>query len=117
MLILQWLEFLGDSVLDLVITEHLYSVYQESSEGIPSDLRQVAVNNENFSQAIVKHKIHNYLRHSSDDLQNQIAKFVEKFEELRADDCQFVSFGGGLHAPKASYLVLHLIFCDALIDV
>jgi diaminopimelate decarboxylase len=66
----------------------------------------VAVNNENFAQATVKHKIHNYLRHSSDELQNQIAKFVEKFEQLRGGDCQFISFGGGLHAPKASFLVL-----------
>ncbi|GLJ31492.1 hypothetical protein SUGI_0631970 [Cryptomeria japonica] len=34
-------EFLGDSVLDLLITQHLYSTYQESSQGTLSDLRQV----------------------------------------------------------------------------
>lgn len=108
MYILQRLEFLGDSVLDLVITKHLYSTYEESSPGILSDLRQVAVNNENFAQATVKHNIHNYLRHNSDELQIQIEKFVEEFKQRRGGDCEFISFGGGMHAPKASYLVLRL---------
>ena len=106
MYILQQLEFLGDSVLDFLITQHLYSTYQALSPGSLSDLRQVAVNNQNFAQVTVKHNIQNYLLHNSVDMTNQIAKFAEYFEQYK-NRGTFISFGGGMRAPKASYLVLH----------
>ncbi|XP_057825628.2 endoribonuclease Dicer homolog 3a [Cryptomeria japonica] len=109
----QRLEFLGDSVLDLLITQHLYSTYEESCQGTLSDLRQIAVNNENFAQATVEHKIHNYLRHNSDELRNQIAKFVEEFEQRRGGD---LSFGGGMHAPKVLGDILESISGAILVD-
>ncbi|XP_057825712.2 endoribonuclease Dicer homolog 3 isoform X2 [Cryptomeria japonica] len=112
----QRLEFLGDSVLDLLITQYLYSTYQELSPGTLSDLRQVAVNNENFAQAIVKHGIHNYIHHNSDELRNQIAKFVEDFERCKGGDCQFISFGGGMRAPKVLGDLIESISGAILVD-
>ena len=50
----------------------------------------------------MKHNIHNYLYHNSDELQNQIVIFVEEFKQRRGGDCKCISFGGGMHAPKAS---------------
>ncbi|GLJ31484.1 hypothetical protein SUGI_0631810 [Cryptomeria japonica] len=112
----QRLEFLGDSVLDLLITQHLFSTYQELSPGDLSDLRQAAANNQNFAQVTVKHNIQNYLCHHSDDIKNQIEKFVEDFEQCKGGDCQFISFGGGMRAPKVLGDLIESISGAILVD-
>ncbi len=38
------LEFLGDAVLELIVTEHLYRVYPEESEGVLTNWRAALVN-------------------------------------------------------------------------
>ena len=38
------LEFLGDAVLELIVTEHLYRVYPEESEGVLTNWREALVN-------------------------------------------------------------------------
>ncbi|KAI5446111.1 hypothetical protein KIW84_014094 [Lathyrus oleraceus] len=48
------LEFLGDSVLDLLITWHLYQSHTEIDPGELTDLRSASVNNESFAQAAVR---------------------------------------------------------------
>ncbi|HEX5744097.1 MAG TPA: ribonuclease III [Candidatus Saccharimonadales bacterium] len=48
------LEFLGDAVLELVVTEHLYANYQEP-EGILTNWRSSLVRTESISAAAAKH--------------------------------------------------------------
>ncbi|RDD31114.1 ribonuclease III [Prosthecochloris sp. ZM] len=51
----QRLEFLGDAVLDLIISEHLYKLFPESDEGALSSTRSKIVNRKSladFAQAI-----------------------------------------------------------------
>ncbi|MCD9559831.1 endoribonuclease Dicer [Datura stramonium] len=45
----QELEFLGDAVLDYLITSYLYSVYPNLKPGQLTDLRSVSVNNNTFA--------------------------------------------------------------------
>jgi hypothetical protein len=101
-IIVQRLEFLGDSVLDLLITQHLYSTYLGLSPGYLTDLRSAAVNNENFARAAVKHGIQKYLRHGSGALLNQITKFVKAVGQSKEGECRFMSFGGAEAGPKVS---------------
>lgn len=45
------LEFLGDSILSFVVSEHLYANYSEYNEGILTNLRSLLVNTKSLAQA------------------------------------------------------------------
>ena len=112
-IIVQRLEFLGDSVLDFLITRHFYSTYQGLSPGFLTDLRSASVNNENFARAAVKCGIQKYLRHGSGTLMNQITKFATSVEQIEEGECRFMSFGGAEAGPKASKC--HIFCCDKIL--
>lgn len=96
----QRLEFVGDAVLDHLITRHLFFTYTDLPPGRLTDLRAAAVNNENFARVAVNHKLHVHLRHGSSALEKQIRDFVKEVrEELSKPG--FNSFGlGDCKAPK-----------------
>ncbi|CAN6449984.1 unnamed protein product [Victoria cruziana] len=80
----QRLEFLGDSVLDLLITWHLFESHKDIDQGELTDLRSASVNNEKFAQASVMHNLQQHLLHGSDLLLTQISdyvKFLKSFPE------------------------------------
>lgn len=68
----QRLEFVGDAVLDHLITRHLFFTYTDLPPGRLTDLRAAAVNNENFARVAVKHSLHLHLRHGSSALEKQV---------------------------------------------
>ena len=68
----QRLEFVGDAVLDHLITKHLFFTYTDLPPGRLTDLRAAAVNNENFARVAVKRKLHVHLRHGSSALETQV---------------------------------------------
>lgn len=68
----QRLEFVGDAVLDHLITRHLFFTYTDLPPGRLTDLRAAAVNNENFARVAVKHNLHLHLRHGSSALEKQV---------------------------------------------
>lgn len=69
----QRLEFVGDAVLDHLITRHLFFTYTDLPPGRLTDLRAAAVNNENFARVAVKHNLHIHLRHGSSALEKQVS--------------------------------------------
>ncbi|XP_052194720.1 endoribonuclease Dicer homolog 1 isoform X2 [Diospyros lotus] len=96
----QRLEFVGDAVLDHLITRHLFFAYTDLPPGRLTDLRAAAVNNENFARVAVKHKLHSHLRHGSSALEKQIRDFVREVQD-ELDKPGFNSFGlGDCKAPK-----------------
>ncbi|KAF0911134.1 hypothetical protein E2562_005501 [Oryza meyeriana var. granulata] len=96
----QRLEFVGDAVLDHLITRHLFFTYTDLPPGRLTDLRAAAVNNENFARVTVKHKLHVHLRHGSSALETQIREFVKDVQEELLKP-GFNSFGlGDCKAPK-----------------
>lgn len=96
----QRLEFVGDAVLDHLITRHLFFSYTDLPPGRLTDLRAAAVNNENFARVAVKHKLHMYLRHGSSALETQIRDFVKDIK-TELDKPGVNSFGlGDFKAPK-----------------
>ncbi|XP_074345959.1 endoribonuclease Dicer homolog 3a-like isoform X1 [Apium graveolens] len=72
----QRLEFLGDSVLDILITWYLYQRHKNIDPGDLTDLRSASVNNEKFAEAAVRKNLHLHLQHSSGLLRDQIVKFA-----------------------------------------
>ncbi|GAV80355.1 dsrm domain-containing protein/DEAD domain-containing protein/Helicase_C domain-containing protein/Ribonuclease_3 domain-containing protein/PAZ domain-containing protein/dsRNA_bind domain-containing protein [Cephalotus follicularis] len=96
----QRLEFVGDAVLDHLITRHLFFTYTNLPPGRLTDLRAAAVNNENFARVAVKHKLHVHLRHGSSALERQIRDFVKEVQ-VEFSKPGLNSFGlGDCKAPK-----------------
>lgn len=75
----QRLEFLGDAILDFLVTRLLYEDPRKHSPGIITDLRSALVNNTFFASLAVEYEFHKYLKSLSHDLFNVISKFVKSF--------------------------------------
>ncbi|GAB4854001.1 helicase [Ancistrocladus abbreviatus] len=73
----QRLEFLGDSVLDVLITWYLYQTHTDIDPGELTDLRSASVNNENFAQVAVRRNLHQHLQHCSGFLLSQITEYAK----------------------------------------
>nr|QOW64961.1 hypothetical protein [Lymnaea stagnalis] len=82
----QRVEFLGDAILDYVITRHLYEDSQKYSPGILTDLRSALVNNNIFAALAVKWGFHKYFKAISPSLFQVIDKFVKRQKEKKEDD-------------------------------
>nr|AUH15439.1 dicer-like 3 protein [Dimocarpus longan] len=108
----QRLEFLGDSVLDLLITWHLYQSHKDVDPGELTDLRSASVNNENFAQVAVRHKLYKHFQHRSTLLLSQITEFVNSF----AVSSETTNSGSGNKAPKALGDLFESIAGAVLID-
>ncbi|GFZ11346.1 dicer-like 2 [Actinidia rufa] len=76
------LEFLGDAVLDYLITIHLYDKYPGMSPGLLTDLRSASVNNDCYAQSAVKAELHKHILHASHELHKHIVAMVDHFEQL-----------------------------------
>lgn len=93
----QRLEFLGDSVLDILITWYLYEKHKDIDPGELTDLRSASVNNENFAYAAVRRNLHHHLQYRSGYLQSQISDY-EKFVATSSTDTNSLQTK---KAPKA----------------
>ncbi|GJS07430.1 endoribonuclease Dicer homolog 2 [Tanacetum coccineum] len=76
----QRLEFLGDAVLDYLITVHMYNKYPGMSPGMLTDLRSASVNNDCYAQSAVKVELHKHILHGSQDLHRHIATAKNHYE-------------------------------------
>ncbi|KAM7508303.1 hypothetical protein LguiA_018756 [Lonicera macranthoides] len=74
--IYQRLEFLGDAVLDYLITSYLYSVYPNLKPGQLTDLRSVSVNNNSFADVAVHRSFHEFIICESSSLCESMNKYV-----------------------------------------
>lgn len=81
----QRLEFLGDAVLDFLVTECLYSGNASLSPGQLTDLRQALVNNNIFAKIAVKYNYHKYLKYTSPEWFKKINDFVQQLDDDRKE--------------------------------
>ncbi|KAM3723467.1 Endoribonuclease dcr-1 [Dirofilaria immitis] len=72
----QRLEFLGDAVLDYVITRFLFQHSAHYSPGVLTDLRSALVNNTIFASLAVKYNFHKHFIAMCPRLHHMIEKFV-----------------------------------------
>ncbi|KAM4662071.1 endoribonuclease Dicer isoform 2-T2 [Discoglossus pictus] len=73
----QRLEFLGDAILDYLITKHLYEDPRQHSPGVLTDLRSALVNNTIFASLAVKYDYHKYFKAVSPELFHIVDDFVQ----------------------------------------
>lgn len=76
MLFKQRLEFLGDAVLDYLITSYLYSVYPNLKPGQLTDLRSTCVNNICFANIAISRSFYKYIISESSGLCKSMEKYV-----------------------------------------
>ncbi|MCO5569280.1 hypothetical protein L7F22_022992 [Adiantum nelumboides] len=112
----QRLEFLGDALLDFLITRHLFSTHPGLSPGVLSDLRSAAVNNECFARSAVKHNLQRYLRHGSGELLSQITNFVKAVEGANEAGQEEVFGWEGARGPKVLGDLVESIAGAILVD-
>ncbi|MBA0752984.1 hypothetical protein Gogos_000140, partial [Gossypium gossypioides] len=108
----QRLEFLGDSVLDLLITRYLYCNHTDIDSGELTDLRSASVSNETFAQVAVRNDLHKHLRHCSTLLLDQISEYAQSFPESWDTTRSVPSIKG----PKALGDLIESIVAAILID-
>lgn len=112
----QRMEFLGDAVLDFLITCHIYEMCMNLNPGDLTDLRSALVNNVTFACYTVRLGFHKHLLAISSKLQSYVDKFVI-FQEnknfaindevlilLNEDDLHIAEY---IDVPKASVCVYH----------
>ncbi|CAL4067860.1 unnamed protein product, partial [Meganyctiphanes norvegica] len=73
----QRLEFLGDAVLDYLITGHIYTHQNKCTPGQMTDLRSQYVNNTSLANVSARLQLQQYLLHSNSKLQASIGRFLE----------------------------------------
>ncbi|CAI9097482.1 OLC1v1033915C1 [Oldenlandia corymbosa var. corymbosa] len=85
----QRLEFLGDAVLDYLITSYLFSVYPKLKPGQLTDLRSASVNNTSIAEIAIRYSFHKFIICDSSELSKAIEKYVrftQTAEKGEADD-------------------------------
>lgn len=75
------LEFLGDALLDFLVTRHLYIHHGHMPPGELTDLRSAVVNNYSFAALAVQLGFPKHLRSMSPQLFNMVNKFAVKLKE------------------------------------
>lgn len=87
----QRLEYLGDAVLDYLITRHLFKDPRQHTPGTLTDLRSALVNNAIFASLAVRHGFHEHFKHSSSALKVLIDRFVQIQRETAHQSSSSVS--------------------------
>lgn len=77
----QRLEFLGDALLDFLVTQHLYFRHVNLSPGDLTDIRQALVNNNIFATLAVEHDYHKYLKHMSPKWFQTMKDFIDRVKD------------------------------------
>ncbi|KAF7283787.1 hypothetical protein GWI33_022827 [Rhynchophorus ferrugineus] len=71
------LEFLGDAILDFLITCYIYENSDKLNPGELTDLRSALVNNNTFASLVVRLNLHKYMLCINNKLQSMIDRFAE----------------------------------------
>ncbi|KAK4492795.1 hypothetical protein RD792_000117 [Penstemon davidsonii] len=71
------LEYVGDSVLSLLITKEQFSLYPNLPPGLLTPLRAANVDTEKLARVAVQHNFHRYIRLGTPILKKQIQAFID----------------------------------------
>ncbi|PIN21171.1 Ribonuclease III [Handroanthus impetiginosus] len=71
------LEYVGDSVLNLLITKEQFSMYPDLPPGLLTPLRAANVDTEKLARVAVHHNFHRYIRLGTPVLRRQIQAFID----------------------------------------
>ncbi|CAN6451765.1 unnamed protein product [Victoria cruziana] len=70
------LEFIGDSVLNLLVSDHLFKLYPDLSPGRLTLLRSANTDTEKLARVAFQHGLHEFLRHNISILEQQVFREI-----------------------------------------
>jgi ribonuclease-3 len=100
------LEFLGDSILDAVISDYLYKTYPNAREGFLTEMRSKIVNGEKLKELAIQIKLDQFIvqKNSPPNLSNRI--FEDAFE----------AFIGAIYIDKGYWKVYDFISDKIIVE-
>ncbi|KAA0187252.1 hypothetical protein HAZT_HAZT006657 [Hyalella azteca] len=104
----QRLEFLGDAVLDFLVTGHVFAAAGELSPGRITDIRCHFVRNDTLAHACVKSGMHRFLQHHCPTLHGVVNIFVDLVEResrngvASTTESNFVPGATEAHGPSSA---------------
>ncbi|KAK4276002.1 hypothetical protein QN277_019005 [Acacia crassicarpa] len=104
------LEFLGDAVLNFLVTKEQFFSYPDFSSGELTRLRAANVDTEKLARVAVKHELCCYLRHKSPLLEEQIDEFMKEILEYP------IHSNGLIDVPKGQAKLVESIIGAIFID-
>ncbi|KAK2379093.1 ribonuclease protein [Trifolium repens] len=107
------LEFVGDAVLGLAISNHLFLTYTSVDPGQLTLLRAANVSTEKLARAAVRHGLHRFIRHNT--IVDKIREFADAVQ--KEDNCSVVLYGGSVKAPKILADIVESIAAAVYVDV
>ncbi|KAL3363780.1 hypothetical protein AABB24_012822 [Solanum stoloniferum] len=104
------MEYLGDSVLSLMIAKKHYFAYPDLSSKDLTDLRSINVDTEKLARVAIKYNLHNHLR-------CQIQSFNEQVEEFRSATLEYPLHSYGcINPPKVLADIVEALIAAIYID-
>ena len=103
----QRLEFLGDALLDFLVTQHLYFRHAKLSPGELTDIRQALVNNNIFATIAVEYEYNKYLKQMSPPWFKTIENFITRVEDEAEERKQNHKSQVGRTMVRALHVTLH----------
>lgn len=92
------LEYVGDSVLNLLITKEQFSMYPNLPPGLLTPLRAANVDTEKLARAAVQHNFHKYIRHGQPVLRKRVSIVIVELLILECTNllfCEFIKWKEG----------------------
>lgn len=78
----QRLEYLGDSVLDIIVTGKLYHAYPDTIPDVIYNARSATVNGQRLSLSAYRHGLHQHMRQQSQSLFGALDDFIAEADHL-----------------------------------
>ncbi|XP_075522088.1 uncharacterized protein LOC142555206 isoform X2 [Primulina tabacum] len=104
------LEYVGDSVLNLLVAKEQFSMYPNLPPGSLTPLRAANVDTEKLARAAVQHNFHLYVRHENPVLKKRVSSCLlsSRFELLINFFCKFsgtysINFFAAFHVLSSRY--------------
>lgn len=94
------LEFLGDAVLEMLISVYLYNKYPDKMEGYLTAARSAAVRTESLSNVSIKYGFNEYIRMSKGEESTGGRKNASTLEDVIESIIGSLYIDGGLEASK-----------------
>ncbi|PKI46061.1 hypothetical protein CRG98_033555 [Punica granatum] len=107
------LEFVGDAVLELALTNYVYSAYPKADQGQLSLLRAANISTEKFARVALYHGLYWFMRHSLAALDDKVQKFAKAVEE----DGDAAVYGGSVKAPKVLADIAESVAAAIYVDI
>ncbi|PKU85376.1 ribonuclease 3-like protein 3 [Dendrobium catenatum] len=104
------LEFMGDSVLGLLMAREVFSSYEDLPPGQLTLLRAANVDTERLARIAIKSNFHRFLRHNAPQLEWQIKEFMEGINQYP------IHSNGLLDPPKALANIVESVIGAIFID-